>query len=404
MTPSSTHIVPIDTSFASCNNTMSAQPVVQVSSVSDYFSNLLDTSAWPARWGCGQWSETEGWFYILSDLTIFLSYSAIPMLLIFFYWKYKKIPFGRFFILFGVFILACGFTHLIDVVLFWEPVYRLSGFVKFLTAVISLFTALAMVRAIPIALSMKTEADYLRILESKELLEKEIAKRTLSLSETNQELESFSYSVSHDLRAPLRAMQGYSSALLEDVGSKLDEQETNYLKRIIRNSNKMGKLIDDLLSFSRMSRSTESIEIFSLDMLVKNILLDNYFKLDVSIFEIGTLGSIKGDKDMIKQVFENLISNAVKYSSNVAEPKIKIWSESDKKDNIIHIEDNGIGFDQQYENKLYEVFQRLHSDSEFEGTGVGLSLCKKIIDRHHGTITAKGVINKGAKFTIALPK
>ncbi|MEO9474412.1 MAG: PAS domain S-box protein [Cyclobacteriaceae bacterium] len=234
-------------------------------------------------------------------------------------------------------------------------------------------------------------------------LEETVLQRTKQLQNVNQELESFAYSVSHDLRAPLRAINGFASALEDEFYNQLPDNAKHYLGRISSNSNRMGILIDDLLNFSRLSRLKTNFKSFDLndriDAIVRQIDIPNTCKISRK-----NLGEIYGDKSLLEQVFQNLISNAVKYSLGREEQLISI--EQLEKDNnyVISISDNGVGFNMEYYNKLFEMFQRLHSSSEFEGTGVGLALCKKIIDRHDGEIWAESEINKGSTFYISLPK
>ncbi|MEP0365851.1 MAG: PAS domain S-box protein [Cyclobacteriaceae bacterium] len=234
-------------------------------------------------------------------------------------------------------------------------------------------------------------------------LEDTVLQRTKQLQNVNKELESFAYSVSHDLRAPLRAINGFASALEDEFYDQLPDNARHYLGRISSNSNRMGVLIDDLLNFSRLSRLKTNFDSFDLndrvDAVINQIDIPKSCKISRE-----NLGEIYGDKSLLEQVFQNLISNAVKYSMDREEQLIKIEQQEKDANYIISISDNGVGFNMEYYNKLFEMFQRLHSSSEFEGTGVGLALCKKIIDRHDGEIWAESEINKGSTFYISLPK
>lgn len=230
-----------------------------------------------------------------------------------------------------------------------------------------------------------------------------VEERTSELKIANEELEAFSYSVSHDLRAPLRAINGYSEALLEDYASKLDKDAMQYVSRIAANSNKMGQLIDDLLEFSRMNRKDVnhiSVDITKLVNRVVNDLFVDYKQ----VIEVGSLPTITCDKEMIAQVFSNLISNAIKYSSKEKTQQITINAKEEPDSWIITISDNGVGFNMDYYDKLFQVFQRLHSESEFEGTGVGLSLCGKIMKSHGGEIWAEAEEGVGATFYLKFNK
>ncbi len=226
------------------------------------------------------------------------------------------------------------------------------------------------------------------------------------LKNTNKELESFSYSVSHDLRAPLRAIGGYAKILEEDYTEKFDSNGTKALHSIMYNSKRMGELIDDLLAFSRLGRKQVTVSEINITTLVRSI-SEEIVAEDVERtieFDINILPPAKGDHSLIKQVWVNLISNAIKYSKYKPKPKIEIGAYH--KDNFVvyYIKDNGVGFDMQYYNKLFGVFQRLHSQEEFEGTGVGLAIVQKIIYRHNGTVWAESKLNEGACFYFSLPK
>ena len=225
------------------------------------------------------------------------------------------------------------------------------------------------------------------------------------LKKAQEELEAFSYSVSHDLRAPIRAINGYTQILVEDHIDAIDEDGKNVLNAIIKNSNKMGVLIDDLLAFSKLGRKQVASMNINMETLVKNVINDMTIEKgeNTPIFEIDALAPANGDPSLIKQVWINLISNAIKYSKYKSETRIKITSTS-KNDKIIYsIKDWGAGFDMEYYDKLFGVFQRLHSQEEFSGTGIGLAIVQKIVNRHYGTVWAESKLDAGAKFSFSLP-
>jgi PAS domain S-box-containing protein len=220
----------------------------------------------------------------------------------------------------------------------------------------------------------------------------------------NKELEAFSYSVSHDLRAPLRAINGYAKILQEDFGEKLDDDGINSLNAILKNSRKMGELIDDLLAFSRLGKKIGITSEINMTSLVKSVKEEEVALNSNDIeFVKHELLPAHGEQVLIKQVWVNLISNAVKYSKH--KPKTVIEIGSYVKDNLVvyYIKDNGAGFDMQYYDKLFGVFQRLHSQEEFEGTGIGLAIVQKIINRHNGSIWAESKLNEGSCFYFSLP-
>lgn len=221
----------------------------------------------------------------------------------------------------------------------------------------------------------------------------------------NKELESFSYSVSHDLRAPLRSIDGYTQILIEDYAPKLDDEGNRLLNVVVNNARRMGKLIDDLLDFSRVGRKEITKTTVSADNLVQSVISE--IKSEVTdrkiTFNVGELPSGEADSSLIRQVWYNLISNAVKYTRRKEHAIISITGEMTDHAVIYTIKDNGTGFDMQYAPKLFGVFQRLHRQQDFEGTGVGLAIVHRIVIRHGGKAWAEGKVNEGATFSFSLP-
>jgi len=251
---------------------------------------------------------------------------------------------------------------------------------------------------------LKNAEDDIRKLN--EELEQKVIDRTAELEAVNKELGSFSYSVSHDLRAPIRAINGYTRIMAEDYADKLDQEGNKILQSIINNSKKMGELIDDLLAFSKLGRKQVAVSEISMVDLVQSV-RDEFMPEEaenVPVFDVQVLPPAKGDKSLIRQVWINLISNAIKYSRHKSVTKIEIGAYEQDKLMVYYVKDGGAGFDMQYYDKLFGVFQRLHSQEEFEGTGIGLAIVQKIVDRHKGTVWAESVLDKGASFYFSLPK
>jgi PAS domain S-box-containing protein len=237
-------------------------------------------------------------------------------------------------------------------------------------------------------------------------LEEHVQERTAELNATIKELEAFSYTVSHDLRAPLRAIDGFSRLLFEDYHSKLDAEGQRLLE-VIRNSTvKMGKLVDGLLAFSRLGRQFMGSSMIDMEDLAREAFteargLENPDKVQVSF---GELPPAIGDRVLLRQVFINLFSNALKFTRGREPAMIEAGSRSEDDQNVFYVKDNGVGFDMRYADKLFGVFQRLHAVTEFEGTGLGLAIVQRIVHRHGGLVWAEGEPGKGATIYFSLPK
>jgi PAS domain S-box-containing protein len=234
-------------------------------------------------------------------------------------------------------------------------------------------------------------------------LEDRVTQRTKELKEANKELEAFSYSVSHDLRAPLRIMDGYANILLEDYAARLDEEGKEALQVIVNNSQKMGKLIDALLKLSQLGRKELLVKKIDMQAMLNGVVKEQSFRKEEHIqIKSGNLLPAMGDPDLVEHVWSNLVSNAIKYSSQQEHPVIEINSERKDGRIIYSVKDNGVGFNMKYAHKLFGVFQRLHKVSEFEGTGIGLALVQRIITRNGGEVWAESEENKGATFYFTL--
>src|SRR6202789_763546 len=242
-------------------------------------------------------------------------------------------------------------------------------------------------------------------------LNAELRDKAAQLEVTNKELESFSYSVSHDLRAPLRAIDGFAQMMQEDYQERLDAEGKRYLSVIRQNSNRMGALIDDLLEFSRLGRQPVALGEVNVDALVREVVeevLNSRAERGAAAaapqIEVGPLPAAHGDRGLLRQVWTNLIANAVKYSGKVQRPFIQVSGSEVGAENHYSVRDNGVGFNMQYAEQLFRVFQRLHRADEFGGTGVGLAIVHRIVTRHGGRVWAEGVVDNGAMFSFSLPK
>jgi light-regulated signal transduction histidine kinase (bacteriophytochrome) len=237
-------------------------------------------------------------------------------------------------------------------------------------------------------------------------LEHRVRERTSQLQEANRELESFSYSVSHDLRAPLRHITGFAQLLARKAGSKLDESSRGYLDTIISAAQQGGTLIDDLLSFSRMSRAELHKRPVDLRLLMEEVRHELASDANGRHVEwrIGEMPRVEADPALLRQVVRNLLGNALKYTRPKPQALIEVGAHVVGQDIEVWVRDNGVGFEMQYVDKLFGVFQRLHTADEFEGTGIGLANVRRIISRHGGRTWAEGVLGQGATFHFSLPR
>jgi light-regulated signal transduction histidine kinase (bacteriophytochrome) len=251
-----------------------------------------------------------------------------------------------------------------------------------------------------------TQSALMNMLEDVESERAETEQAKALLETVNKELEAFTYSVSHDLRAPLRAISGFAEAVVEDYGPRLDDEGRRYLGLIQSNAHQMGRLIDDLLNFSRLGRQPMSVAQIDMGALARAV-FDELSALEPArriVFEVGRVPLAEGDAALVRQVVANLLSNAIKFTRTRAEATVEFGYVADRDGGAYYVRDNGVGFDMRYGDKLFGVFQRLHSAAEFEGTGVGLALVQRILSRHGGRAWAEGAVDQGAVFYFALPR
>ena len=238
-------------------------------------------------------------------------------------------------------------------------------------------------------------------------LEQRVRQRTAELETANRELDGFSYSISHDLRAPLRAIEGFSAIVARDHEERLDPEIQRLLGLVRTNARRMSGLIDDLLTFSRSSRTEVRhgrVEMTAVVLTAFREVVEGAGAEGKIDFRLGELPDVEGDVSLLRQVWVNLLSNAVKYSAKRDDPVVEVEGTVEGGSVRYRVRDNGVGFDMAYAPKLFGVFQRLHGISEFEGTGIGLALVKRIVERHGGRVWAEGELGRGATFSFSLPR
>jgi signal transduction histidine kinase len=364
--------------------------------IADFFRGLFDTGQWPARWHCGNWSSFHGWLYILSDLTIWVAYFLIPVIILSYLSKKKNgIKFQKIYLLFAAFILLCGLTHFLDAMMFWIPMYRLSALVRLVTGVVSMLTVYYLIKILPQAFRLK----------STEELEREVARRIqaeANLAEVNASLTSFAYIASHDLQEPVRKIKSYAYMLKDGYAASLDQKGNELIEKILKSGSRMQTMTSDILT---LSAYTDQITMNMVNM--EDALRIAMQDLESRIQETGAQISIHpipevyGSKSYLAHLFLNLLSNSLKFTSQ--KPRINIWGEKNGNMVNIFVEDNGIGIPDEGKDKIFHAFQKMHGKSEYDGSGIGLAICKRIIEIHKGTISFSSQEGKGSTFAMSLP-
>lgn len=360
---------------------------------------------------CYLWEPALLWLHVLSDTLIAAAYFTIPLTLVYFVRRRKDMQFDWMLLCFAIFILACGASHLMEIWTVWYPTYWLAGAIKAVTALASLPTAYLLMKLVPFALTLPSPA---ALAASNALLRQEIDERirterlldqkNCELRALNEELTAFSYSVSHDLRAPLRSMDGFSLVLLEDYDSVLDAPGKNALGRIRAASQRMGHLIDDLLRLSNVGRAalhSDTVDLSALCTAIAATLAADHPERQCA-WQIAPGMALHGDRALLHIMLQNLMENAYKFSARSAQALVRIGSAEQAGETVYFVADNGAGFDMAHADNMFGAFQRLHSASEFPGTGIGLALVKRIVRRHGGNIWADAKVGHGATFYFTL--
>ncbi len=332
------------------------------------------------------------WLHVVSDSLIGGGYVVISATLGFLVFKASKgIPFNWVFLAFGLFIISCGFTHFMEVLVIWEPVYWASGYVKVVTATASVATAIALVFQVPKIFALVRSA-------------RESETRRVEIEQLNQELERFNYSVAHDLRGPLRGIAGFSQALREDCTEELSPVALGYIDRMQTSVGRMDALISDLLKYATIGRQELRLEPVALDdvLVAATELLDP----DVADRKAGIavprpLPRVMGDATLLQVVFQNLISNAIKFVHRDVPPQVEITWESSADHVTVYFTDNGLGIPADARGRVFNMFERIHPD--FPGTGIGLRIVHRAIERLQGKIgLGAAPSGRGTQFWIKL--
>ncbi|QBM18371.1 adaptive-response sensory-kinase SasA [Marinobacter sp. JH2] len=399
---------------------------------------------------CYLWRSDLLALHAISDTLIAAAYFTIPLALYVLLHKRKDIEFEWMFLLFALFIFCCGVTHLMAVYNIWNGAYYLSGFLKALTAVVSLITAALVWPLIPRALALPRPAELQaanmglqseivrrteieqnlekarfdlegqieELTRTKQRLEEEIEQRrrlekqqqhqTRALERSNEDLEQFAFIASHDLREPLRKLMAFTQMLMTGKYGEFNEKGEQFVRYIREAAERMDALLNSLLSYSRISSSDEGHGELSLQQVVEDATRDLQLRIEESqaTIKVGDLCWVRGDPAQLRQLMQNLIGNSLKYCPPETPLVIEITARPSMLPGRceVTVTDNGIGFDGAYKDQIFDVFKRLHGRGEYEGTGMGLAICRKIVERHGGSIIAESEEGKGARFRFDLPQ
>ncbi len=379
---------------------VSDQPADQVA---EFFGGLFSTIHWPARWYCGNWSDFHGWFSIASDFFVWASYFAIPIILFTFLYR-KRVPkeFRSIFWLFIAFIMCCGLTHLMEVIIFWWPAYRLSTLISFLTATVSSITVFALVKAIPSTLKYKSPAELQQLIDERT---QQLEAKTAQLEEMNKELKQFAYVAAHDLKAPLANIESLVQILRKGKYDHTNEiQLFERINNTIVQSKDKIEALNDVLEIKNIKGKP------TVETNVLKVLNDSVSSIDELVKENSATMEIDIDRQVmvpmsevyLSTIFQNLITNALKYRKIDVNPRVRIKSKKVLRNVIIEVSDNGRGIDlEKYGHKFFGLFQRFHLD--VNGKGVGLYITKSLMENFGGSIEIESAVDVGTTFRLIFP-
>lgn len=388
--------------------------------LSDGINFLFDASQYPARWQCGHWLPLVGWTHILSDSLIFLSYTAIPISILYYQnkLKAKAIEFNYIFYLFASFIFFCGATHLIEVIIFWEPIYNFAGLIKLITGIVSACTFVVIATKLPSTLKfinekhnlndMKQKLDKIKAEEAQHALEL-AEKQNAKLREIDKLKSDFLATISHELRTPLTLIMGPLETILHDSSSVSVEHKEN-LQRMQRNALRLYMLVNDVLDFSKLESGKFTVheDVVDLNKQVNQLVLDaqglaKERKITLNYEACENLEPIILDKKMIDKIVMNLMSNALKFTPEGGQVKIQLQKDINFVKLIV--QDTGIGIPKAHMKRLFERFHQVDTASNraYEGSGIGLALVKQFTALLDGQIDVQSKEKKGTTFTVTLP-
>lgn len=383
-------------------------------------TNLFASNGFLPHGYCLQWTPGLLWAYVISDSLIAVAYYSIPIALWYFVRKRTDLPFNWIFIMFGVFILACGTTHIVGVLNIWQPVYWLDASLKMFTAAVSIATAIMLWPLIPKALSLPHPSELIalnlslerevvdrrqaqvqaqHLAESLEQKVAELRRSNEALERSNIELQRFAYIASHDLQTPMRSISSFAGLLQSSYVDQLDARAHDWLGRVIGAVKQLQTLVRDLLNYSRLDSKERRFE----QVAMGTVFDDAVSLLGETVREAGAevsrdeLPVVMGDRTQLVQLMANLIGNGLKYHGPEA-PRVHVSAERRGDDWCIAVRDNGIGIAAEHQERIFDMFKRLHELGEYPGTGIGLAICRRVVHRHGGTIWVESEEGRGSVF------
>lgn len=384
-----------------------------------FFRRLFDSDFMP-HGGCYFWRPELVWLHMSSDVFIALAYVLIPFSLIQLVRKRKDLEFNWMFVMFGIFILACGTTHLMNVWNIWHSAYRLEGVIKAITALASIPTAILMFRLVPQAIALPSPQDLKKEIQRRSIaeaevrslnsdLERRVQERTTLLERSNAALQRYAYVSSHDLQEPIRTIRTFNQLLARDYAGTLDPKADQYIGFVIDATERMQTLVADLLNYSRIldPEAPKEVRVVCTAQVLETVLLDLQPLIQEAGASItrGDLPDVLMDHTQLVQLFQNLLTNAIKYRRPKEPLQIFVSGErsSDWSDRcVFFVQDNGIGIEPQYFHQIFGAFRRLHR-KEYPGSGIGLTICKEIVESAGGQIWLESEPGHGSTFKFTLP-
>jgi two-component system, chemotaxis family, sensor kinase Cph1 len=387
----------------------------------DFFRELFSSEGFPARWNYGKWTNFHGWFYIISDTLIWTAYFAIPIIIIRYISHRHDVKFAKLYFLFGGFILACGFTHLLDAIIFWYPLYRLEALVKFITGIISWITVFYLIKNLPVAFSLKTTHQLEEEIALRKNAEDELVKNNAMLFKAHEELitslenekklnelkSRFVSFASHEFRTPLTHILSSAELIKLYPGSEQQDKRNKHIDRIVVAVSNLTDILNDFLSVEHLESGNYDVAIkkFNIVTIIEEIIneIDAMVVKKNQTFSYthdGTIMVSQSEK-VLRNILLNLFSNASKYSPKGGQ----IFIHSSVTDHLLTltIKDNGIGIPEEDQAKVFTGYFRGSNVENIQGTGLGLNIVKKYVELLSGRISFFSRLNKGTTFTVELP-